>query len=121
MFELGKVRLGFEICEDAWVGQRPGASLAAQGVDLILNPSASHFAFGKNEIRKRFILEGSRSFFVTYVYANLLGNEAGRAIYDGDAMIAAGGELLAAGDRFSFRDGGQKGGRVRTRRCVGTV
>ena len=51
MFELGKVRLGFEICEDAWVGQRPGASLAAQGVDLILNPSASHFAFGKNEIR----------------------------------------------------------------------
>ncbi len=106
MFDLGQVRLGFEICEDAWVGQRPGASLAAQGVDLILNPSASHFAFGKNEIRKRFILEGSRSFFVTYVYANLLGNEAGRAIYDGDAMVAAGGELLAAGDRFSFRDWG---------------
>ncbi len=106
LFEVGPIRLGFEICEDAWVGQRPGARQAAQGVDLILNPSASHFAFGKHEIRKRFILEGSRSFFVTYIYANLLGNEAGRAIYDGDAMVASGGKLLASGRRFSYRDWG---------------
>ena len=34
-------------------------------------------------MRKRFVLEGSRAFSTTYVYANLLGNEAGRAIYDG--------------------------------------
>ena len=106
LFEIGPIKLGFEICEDAWVGQRPGARQAAHGVDLILNPSASHFAFGKHEIRKRFILEGSRSFFVTYVYANLLGNEAGRAIYDGDAMVATGGNLLASGQRFSYRDWG---------------
>lgn len=106
LFEIGPIRLGFEICEDAWVGQRPGARQAAHGVDLILNPSASHFAFDKHEIRKRFILEGSRSFFVTYIYANLLGNEAGRAIYDGDAMVASGGKLLASGQRFSYRDWG---------------
>ncbi len=56
------------------------------GIDLILNPSASHFAFGKLEVRKRFVLEGSRAFGVSYVYANLLGNEAGRAIYDGGAL-----------------------------------
>ena len=104
IFEVGDIRFGFEICEDAWVGQRPGARQAAQGVDVILNPSASHFAFGKHEIRKRFIQEGSRSFFVTYVYANLLGNESGRAIFDGDAMIAAEGRVLASGQRFSFRD-----------------
>jgi NAD+ synthase (glutamine-hydrolysing) len=42
------------------------------GVDIILNPSASHFAFGKMEIRKRFVLEGSRAFGVSYIYANLL-------------------------------------------------
>lgn len=103
-FDVGGLRIGFEICEDAWVANRPGAALALKGVDLILNPSASHFAFGKIEIRKRFVIEGSRAFGVGYVYANLLGNEAGRIIYDGGALIAAGGRLVAAGPRFSFRD-----------------
>jgi NAD+ synthase (glutamine-hydrolysing) len=102
MFDVGGVRIGFEICEDAWVAQRPGADLARHGADIILNPSASHFAFGKHNVRRRFVLEGSRAFSVSYVYANLLGNEAGRAVYDGDAMIASCGKLLTTGRRFSF-------------------
>jgi NAD+ synthase (glutamine-hydrolysing) len=102
--DVGGVRLGFEICEDAWVARRPGGELAAQAVDIILNPSASHFAFGKREIRRRFVIEGSRAFGVSYVYSNLLGNEAGRAIYDGQTLIATAGELLAEGPRFSYRD-----------------
>lgn len=98
--------LGFEICEDAWVANRPGGRLAGSGVDVILNPSASHFAFGKNEIRKRFVLEGSRAFGVTYVYANLLGNESGRAIYDGGTMIATSGRMLTVGSRFRYQNVG---------------
>ncbi len=104
VFDCGGIRLGFEICEDAWVADRPGSKLAQRGVDLILNPSASHFAFGKHEIRKRFVIEGSRAFNVGYVYSNLVGNEAGRAIYDGDAMIATAGKLLVTGPRFSYAD-----------------
>ena len=46
VFDVGGVAVGFEICEDAWAGTRPGALLARRGIDLILNPSASHFAFG---------------------------------------------------------------------------
>jgi NAD+ synthase (glutamine-hydrolysing) len=103
-FDCGGVRIGFEICEDAWVADRPGARLAARGIDLILNPSASHFAFGKDQIRRRFVLEGSRAYGVTYVYANLLGNEAGRAIYDGGVLIASAGTMVAEGRRFSFQD-----------------
>ena len=103
-FDVGGVRIGFEICEDAWVANRPGATLALHGIDLILNPSASHFAFGKLEVRKRFVFEGSRAFGVSYVYSNLLGNESGRAIYDGGALIASGGKLVAVGPRFSFAD-----------------
>lgn len=106
IFDVGGIRIGFEVCEDAWVGQRPGARLAARGVDVILNPSASHFAFDKYDIRRRFVLEGSRAFQTAYVYANLVGNESGRAIFDGDAMIASGGRLLANGLRFSYRDVG---------------
>lgn len=103
-FDCGGIRIGFEICEDAWVANRPGAALARKATDIILNPSASHFAFGKLEVRKRFVLEGSRAFGASYVYANLLGNEAGRAIYDGGALIATGGKLIAAGPRFSFKE-----------------
>ncbi|MEM9281898.1 MAG: NAD(+) synthase [Verrucomicrobiota bacterium] len=104
VFEIGGVRLGFEICEDAWVANRPGTRLARRGVDLIFNPSASHFAFGKQLVRERFVLEGSRAFECGYVYANLLGNEAGRIIYDGGTVIAAGGEYVAEGVRFSFQN-----------------
>lgn len=103
-FDCGGVRIGYEICEDAWVASRPGAEFARQGGDIILNPSASHFAFDKIEVRKRFVLEGSRAFGVTYVYANLLGNESGRTIFDGGALIASAGRLVAAGPRLSFAD-----------------
>ena len=103
-FDLEGVRIGFEICEDAWAASRPGRSMAARGVDIIMNPSASHFAFGKHAVRKRFVLEGSRAFGVAYVYSNLLGNESGRVIFDGGALIASGGSLLASGPRFSYSD-----------------
>lgn len=103
VFDLDGIRVGFEICEDAWVANRPGIRLAERHVDIILNPSASHFAFGKDAVRQRFVAEGSRAFGVTYVYSNLVGNEAGRAVYDGGAMVTSQGNLVAKGPRFSFK------------------
>lgn len=93
------VLLGVEICEDAWAAKRPGANFGAQ---IVLNPNASHFSFGKHEIRKRFVLEGSRAFKAAYISTNLVGNEAGRIIFDGGALIAQGGKLLAQGPRLFF-------------------
>ncbi|MBA3396921.1 MAG: NAD+ synthetase [Deltaproteobacteria bacterium] len=104
VFDIGDVRIGFEICEDAWVANRPGVDLALRGVDIMCNPSASHFAFRKYVIRQRFAIEASRAFGVTYLYANLMGNEAGRIIYDGGGLIASNNELVARGRRFSFND-----------------
>ena len=104
IFRLGDVRLGFEICEDAWVDDRPARRLVRRGAQVILNPSASHFAFGKVELRQRFILDATRALGATFVYTNHLGNEAGRAIYEGGCRIASGGEVVAIGSRFSFAD-----------------
>jgi NAD+ synthase (glutamine-hydrolysing) len=98
------IRFGFEICEDAWVADRPGSKLAHRGVDVIFSPSASHFAFGKQKVRRRFVTEGSRAFSSAYVYSNLLGNESGRVIFDGATLIASGGEIVSEGQRFSFRE-----------------
>ncbi|MCA9230358.1 MAG: NAD(+) synthase [Planctomycetales bacterium] len=104
LFDCGGVVIGMEICRDAWVDNRPGRQLAARGADILLNPSASHFAFAKQEIRRGLVLDGSREFHVSYAYANLLGNESGRAIFDGGTLLASRGEMLAVGPRFSFAD-----------------
>lgn len=102
-FDFSGVRVGFEICEDAWVAQRRGA-LDGHAMDIILNPSASHFAFGRHEERERMVLEGSRSMAVTYLYSNLLGNEAGRVIYDGGCYVAQNGKLLTRSPRLTYDD-----------------
>ncbi|QIP14297.1 NAD(+) synthase [Spirosoma aureum] len=104
VFDLSGIRIGFEICEDAWVANRPGRILYERGVDIILNPTASHFAFLKSQVRERFVVDASRAFGVSYIYSNMLGNEAGRMIYDGDAMVASNGELLVSGPRLSYED-----------------
>src|SRR5687767_2313983 len=84
VYEADGVRFGFEICEDGWRDEdRPGYRLFERGVDLILNPSASHFAMVKSLLREKEVVnDASSRFKCVYVFANLLGNEAGRMIYD---------------------------------------
>lgn len=103
-FEIDGVRIGFEICEDAWNGIRPAQDHYLNNVDIILNPSASHFAFGKSKVREKLVTETTRGYYCAYVYSNLLGNESGRIIFDGEVLIASGGNLLARCTRFSFKD-----------------
>jgi NAD+ synthase (glutamine-hydrolysing) len=99
------ITLGIEICQDAWEGEkRPAYDLARRGVSVICNPTASHFAFGKAEIRKLLTLEGAKIINGAYLFANLLGNESGRIIFDGDAYIAHEGTILAQTPRFSYQD-----------------
>jgi NAD+ synthase (glutamine-hydrolysing) len=105
VYNVGGVRIGFEICEDGWRNEdRPGHSLSNRGVQLILNPSASHFAMVKSQLREQeVVIDGCHMFKCAYVFANLLGNEAGRMIYDGDIIIGQNGKLLAVNKRFSFK------------------
>lgn len=99
------IRLGIEICQDAWEGiNRPAHALAARGANVICNPTASHFSFGKSLIRKQLSKEGSELINGAYVFANLLGNESGRTIFDGDAYIYSCGTLLAETTRFAFTE-----------------
>ncbi len=100
------IQFGFEICEDAWrKSNRPGYRLCERGVDLILNPSASHYAMGKSLLReKEVVLDGSQKFNCAYLFVNLLGNEAGRMIYDGDIVVGQRGKLIAVNERLTFDD-----------------
>ena len=104
IYETNGITFGFEICEDAWSKNRPGHNLMKRGVELIMNPSASHFALGKSPRREKdVIIDGSLNFNCVYLFVNHLGNEAGRMIYDGDIVIGQQGKLLAVNQRLSFR------------------
>ena len=105
IFESNGIRFGFEICEDAWRKEkRPGYRLFERGIDLILNPSASHFAMGKSNLREQeVVIDGSAKFKCVYLFVNLLGNEAGRMIYDGDIIFGQHGKLIALNQRLSFK------------------
>ncbi len=105
VFEHQGVRFGFEICEDAWRADdvRPACRLVGR-VDLIVNPSASHFAMSKTDVRYQLVMKASRTFDCTYLYANLLGNEAGRIIFDGEILVARNGHLLKRNQLLSFKE-----------------
>jgi NAD+ synthase (glutamine-hydrolysing) len=105
VFEKNGVKYGFEICEDAWRGDvRPGFRLKDRKVDIIFNPSASHFAMGKSIQRENLVKESSLLLNTTYCYINLLGNESGRMIFDGEIMVADKGKLLLKNPLLSFKD-----------------
>jgi NAD+ synthase (glutamine-hydrolysing) len=100
-----EIHYGFEICEDAWRGAvRPGYRLSDRKVDLIFNPSASHFAMGKTQERIDLVKTSSSLFNCYYCYVNLLGNEAGRMIFDGEILLTKNGELLGRNELLSFQD-----------------
>jgi NAD+ synthase (glutamine-hydrolysing) len=99
------IHYGFEICEDAWRGKvRPGYRLRDRKIDLIFNPSASHFAMGKTAERKELFEYSSEIFNCYYCYVNLLGNEAGRMIFDGEILLTKSGKTVGRNQLLSFRD-----------------
>lgn len=105
IFEKNGVKYGFEICEDAWRGPvRPGYRLKDRKVDIIFNPSASHFAMGKTLQREELVKESTDLFGVTYFYVNLLGNESGRMIFDGEIMVAHNEKIVLKNPLLSFKD-----------------
>ena len=103
IYQLKGLKIGFEICEDAWRKDRPACQAEYEGVDLILNPSASHYEFQKVAVREDLIRKSSEQFNCTYLFANQLGNEAGRLIYEGDMIIASKGKILNRADCFHFK------------------
>lgn len=96
--------VAFEVCEDGWLGERPGSHAALSGARVVVNASASWFTLGKQAIRRRLVREVSRQDRVVYLYASLRGCDATRLVFDGATFIAAGGQVVAEGDRFVFHD-----------------
>lgn len=103
-YEFGSFSFGLDLCEEAWQRDFRNAAAVAAGAELILNPSVSHFALGKYHVRETLMAENSRDLGVAYFHVNTLGNESGRTIYDGGAILAMSGAVVARSRRFSFAE-----------------
>jgi len=98
------LRIGVTICEDIWTEdalQRPFyqrdpvGELAAQGIDLLVNLSASPFHLGKPALRRAMIAGVARSARVPVIYCNAVGGND-QLVFDGHSLVvAANGDILA--------------------------
>lgn len=98
-FTLGGIRFGVTICEDLWNddqfwGKRqysinPIADLAAIGVDVILNLSASPYRVGIQAIREAMLIHASQRFNLPIFYVNQVGGNDD-LIFDGRSVAVHG-------------------------------
>lgn len=106
--EFRGLRLGVHICEDAWWGEPetgyhteaiahpdPVAELAAQGVDLFINVSASPFEARKHHRREGLIRRHVARHGKPFVFVNQVGGNDD-LVFDGASfMLDAGGRKIA--------------------------
>lgn len=95
--------IGCETCEELWTPQASHISLALSGVQIIGNGSASHHVLRKLHTRLELLQSATRKSGGAYLYANQLGCDGGRLYFDGSALIALNGDVLAIGNQFSIQ------------------
>lgn len=90
-------RIGVTICEDIWTedflqrpfyDRDPVEELAAKGIDLLLNLSASPFHLGKPALRRAMIGGIARRTKVPVVYCNTTGAND-QLVFDGHSLVAS--------------------------------
>ncbi|MFM7322712.1 MAG: NAD(+) synthase [Armatimonadota bacterium] len=93
---------GIEICEDLWTPLPPSGWAALAGATLLLNLSASNVTVGKSDYRRALCEAQSARCLAAYVYtAAGAGESTTDLAWDGHAMIAENGVVLAESERFS--------------------
>ena len=98
------LRIGITICEDIWTedylqrpfyDRDPVRELTAQGIDLLLNLSASPFHLGKPALRRSMIGAVAANAKVPVVYCNSVGGND-QLVFDGHSLVASpAGRILA--------------------------
>ena len=97
VFRLPYGTVSAEICEDLWSAESPAQARAAAGAEIICNSSASPFTPRKNEQRRRLVLNAAQYLACVYAYANLLGCDNSRLVFDGGGFIATPEGIVAQG------------------------
>uniref|UniRef100_A0A8C4PYX8 Glutamine-dependent NAD(+) synthetase n=1 Tax=Eptatretus burgeri TaxID=7764 RepID=A0A8C4PYX8_EPTBU len=95
---------GTEMCEELWTPDSPHVHMGLDGVEIFTNSSASHHALRKAQSREERVCYATAKSGGVYLFSNLRGCDGERTYYDGGAMVAVNGELLAHGEQFALTD-----------------
>ncbi len=93
-----------EICEELFTPQASHIAYSLNGIEIIGNSSGSHHQLRKLHKRIDLIINATAKNGGIYLYANQQGCDGGRLYFDGCALIAMNGELIAQGTQFSPHD-----------------
>ena len=100
--ELRDFAFHVEICEDLWVPIPPSSYAALAGATVLLNLSASNITVGKADFRHTLIASQSARCLAAYLYsASGPGESTTDLAWDGQALIAENGNILAESRRFA--------------------
>ena len=110
IWALGGVRIGFTICEDAWNDKQfwersrysrdPVEELAAQGIDLLVNISASPYHTGKRRLRLEMLRAAAARHKVPAVLVNQVGGND-HLVFDGSSFaVDSNGAVRARASSF---------------------
>ncbi|HTR37859.1 MAG TPA: NAD(+) synthase [Bryobacteraceae bacterium] len=92
-----------EICEDLWVPIPPSSYAAMAGASVLVNLSASNITIGKADYRRELVTGQSARCLAAYLFtAAGPGESTTDLAWDGHAMIAENGNLLAESVRFRY-------------------
>ncbi|KAL4642031.1 glutamine-dependent NAD(+) synthetase [Arapaima gigas] len=96
--------IGSEICAELWNPRSPHIDMGLDGVEIITNSSASYHELRKADQRVNLIKSATGKSGGIYMFANQKGCDGDRLYYDGCAMIAVNGDIVAQGAQFSLED-----------------
>ncbi|SMN18434.1 similar to Saccharomyces cerevisiae YHR074W QNS1 Glutamine-dependent NAD(+) synthetase, essential for the formation of NAD(+) from nicotinic acid adenine dinucleotide [Maudiozyma saulgeensis] len=96
--------IGAETCEEIFTPQSPHIAMSLDGVEIFTNSSGSHHELRKLNKRMDLILNATSRCGGVYLYANQRGCDGDRLYYDGCALIAVNGKVVAQGSQFSLKD-----------------
>jgi NAD+ synthase (glutamine-hydrolysing) len=98
--DVAGTKVGITICEDMWVPGPPTTDLAAVGVDLVVNLSASPFHVGRVQEREALFAARARESGVRVALCNTVGGQD-ELVFDGHSLVIEGdGTVLARAPGF---------------------
>ncbi|HET7053262.1 MAG TPA: NAD+ synthase [Solirubrobacterales bacterium] len=98
--EVAGTRVGLTVCEDLWEEGPPASSEAADGAQLIANPSGSPYHRGKGREREAMFAERARAYGAHLAFCNLVGGQD-ELVFDGQSLLVGpDGTVLARAAQF---------------------
>jgi NAD+ synthase (glutamine-hydrolysing) len=98
--EAAGTRVGLTVCEDLWVEGPPASTEAAEGAELIANPSGSPYHRGKGRERERMFAARARAYGAHLAFCNLVGGQD-ELVFDGHSFVVdPSGTVIARAAQF---------------------